>query len=241
MHAMTSAAGQAIGMQFKISTRLLFRACLTTAIAVGQTYSAARLATYSIQDTAPFAVTAGLLAERIAEPIPLLGIYLRPRRVAAIHDHRPVLVKREKEVLAEHPSLRVVPRGGEPGDLGEVTLAWRVVTGQIVGEFIDPLRDHLAEHGEERARISDLLADIWEAALPLPAYEFAVVGQRAAAGRIRSRQVWVPGHRDRPPRTAGVAGLRTAGVASTRSTGTLGPGTVGAGRRISVESRQHSG
>jgi hypothetical protein len=26
---------------------------------VGQTYSAARLATYSIQDTAPFAVTAG--------------------------------------------------------------------------------------------------------------------------------------------------------------------------------------
>ena len=59
MHAMTSAAGQAIGMQFKISTRLMFRACLTTAIAVGQTYSAARLATYSIQDTAAFAVTAG--------------------------------------------------------------------------------------------------------------------------------------------------------------------------------------
>ena len=59
MHAMTSAAGQAIGMQFKISTRLMFRACLTTAIAVGQAYSAARLATYSIQDTAPFAVTAG--------------------------------------------------------------------------------------------------------------------------------------------------------------------------------------
>lgn len=59
MHAMTSAAGQVIGMQFKISTRLMFRACLTTAIAVGQTYSAARLARYSIQDTAPFAVTAG--------------------------------------------------------------------------------------------------------------------------------------------------------------------------------------
>ena len=46
-------------MQFKISTRLMFRACLTTVIAVGQTYSAARLATYSIQDTAAFAVTAG--------------------------------------------------------------------------------------------------------------------------------------------------------------------------------------
>ena len=59
MHAMTSAAGQVIGMQFKISTRLMFRACLTTAIAVGQAYSAARLATYSIQDTALFAVTAG--------------------------------------------------------------------------------------------------------------------------------------------------------------------------------------
>jgi len=59
MHAMTSAAGQAVGMQFKISTRLMFRTCLTTAIAVGQAYSAARLATYSVQDTAPFAVTAG--------------------------------------------------------------------------------------------------------------------------------------------------------------------------------------
>jgi hypothetical protein len=46
-------------MQFAISTRLMFRACLTTAIAVGQAYRAARQATYSIQDTAPFAVTAG--------------------------------------------------------------------------------------------------------------------------------------------------------------------------------------
>lgn len=58
MHAVTSAAGQAIGMQFKISTCLMFRARLIMAIAVGQAYSAARLATYSIQDTAPFAVTA---------------------------------------------------------------------------------------------------------------------------------------------------------------------------------------
>ena len=105
------------------------------------------------------------------------------------------------------------------------------------------MRDHLAEHGEERARISDLLVDIREAALPLPTYEFAVVGQRAvaAAGRIRSRQVWVPGHRDRPLRTAGMVVLRTAGVASTRSAGLLGPGTVGAGRRISLESRKHIG
>jgi hypothetical protein len=113
----------------------------------------------------------------------------------------------------------------------------------MVGEFIDPLRDHLTEHGEERARISDLLADMWEAALPLLAYEFAVVGQRAvaAAGRIRSRQVLVPGHSDRPLRTTGAAGLRTAGVASTRSADTLGPGTAGAGRRISLESRKHIG
>ena len=59
MHAMTSAAGQAIGMQFRISTRLMFRMCLTTAIAVGQSHSAARLARYSIQDTAPFAVRVG--------------------------------------------------------------------------------------------------------------------------------------------------------------------------------------
>jgi hypothetical protein len=113
----------------------------------------------------------------------------------------------------------------------------------MVSEFIDPLRDRLAEHGEERARISDLLADIWEAALPLPAYEFAIVGQRAvaAAGRIRSRQAWVLGHSDRPLRTTGAAGLRTAGVASKRSAGTLGPGTAGSDRRISLESRKHIG
>ncbi|HET9973408.1 MAG TPA: hypothetical protein VFQ68_34610 [Streptosporangiaceae bacterium] len=93
------------------------------------------------------------------------------------------------------------------------------------------------------ARISDLLVDIWEAALPLPAYEFAVVVQRAVAatGRIRSRQVWVPGHSDRPLRTVGAVVLRTAGVASTRSAGTLGPGTAGAGRRISLECQKHSG
>src|ERR1017187_5191408 len=113
----------------------------------------------------------------------------------------------------------------------------------MVGEFIDPLRDHLAEHREERARVSDLLVDIWEAALPLSAYQFAVVVQRAvaAAGRIRSRQVWVPGHNDRPPRTAGAVVLRTAGVASRRSTGTPCLPTTGAGRRISLESRKHIG
>lgn len=42
-----------------------------------------------------------------------------------------------------------------------------VVTGQVVGDFIDTLRDHLAEHGEERAGIADLLVDIREAAFPL--------------------------------------------------------------------------
>lgn len=236
---MTSAAGQAIGMQFKISTRLMFRACLTTAIAVGRrTVRRGWLRTRS-RTALRSRSRPALLAERVAEPFPLFGIDLRPRRVAAIHDHRPVLVGREKQVLAEHPSLRVVPRGGEPGDLGEVTLAWRVITSQRIGEFIDPLRDHFAEHGEERARICDLLADLGEAALPLPAYEVAVVAQRAAAaaGRIRSVQVWVPGHSDRPLRTAGAVVLHTAGMASTRSAGTLGPGTAGAGRRISLESR----
>jgi hypothetical protein len=77
--------------------------------------------------------------------------------VTAIHDHRPVLVwgrpvvvvarplaapdvrrRREQQVLAKHPFLRVFPRGGEPGDLGEVALAVVVVTGQMAGEFIDP-------------------------------------------------------------------------------------------------------
>ena len=42
------------------SVRSVFHAVMVgTAIAVGQAYSAVRLATYSIQDTAPFAVTAG--------------------------------------------------------------------------------------------------------------------------------------------------------------------------------------
>lgn len=39
-----------------------------------------------------------------------------------------------------------------------------VITGQIVGEFIDPPGDHLAEHREERAGIADLLVDRREAA-----------------------------------------------------------------------------
>ena len=183
--------------------------------------------------------------------------------MAAIHDRRPVLVwgrlvvvlvarplaapavgrGREQQVLAEHAFLRVFPRGGEAGDLGEVAFTVLVVTGQMVGEFIDPLGDHFAEPGEERAGISDLLVDLWEAAFPLPPYKFAVVVQRAvaAAGCIRSGQVWVPGHSDRPLRTAGAVLLRTAGVASTRSVGMLGLLTADAGRRISLESRKHIG
>ena len=117
-----------------------------------------------------------------------------------------------------------------------------VITGQMVGEFIDPVGDHFAEHGEERAGISDLLVDLWEAAFPLPSYKFAVVVQRvvAAAGRIRSGQVWVPGHRDRPLRTAGVL-LRRTGVLSCCTVSVVGLGAVGVGRRISLESRKHSG
>jgi hypothetical protein len=52
--------------------------------------------------------------------------------------------RREQQVLAEHLLLRLFPRGGEAGDFGEVALARRVVAGQIVGEFVDPLRDQLA-------------------------------------------------------------------------------------------------
>ena len=51
--------------------------------------------------------------------------------MVAIHDHRPFLVRREQQVLAEHPFLRVFPRGGEAGDLGEVAFAVLVVTGQV--------------------------------------------------------------------------------------------------------------
>src|ERR1035437_22855 len=240
----------------------MFSTGLTTAIAVGRRtawrgWPRTRSRTQRRSRSRP-----ALLTERIAEPFPLLGIDLRPRRVAAIHDHRPVLVwgrlvvvlvvrplaapavrpRRGQQVLAEHAFLRVFPRGGEAGDLGEVAFTVLVVTGQMVGEFIDPLGDHFAEHGEERAGISDLLVDLWEAAFPLP-YKFAVVVQRAvaAAGRIRSRQVWVPGHNDRPPRTAGAVVLRTAGVASRRSTGTPCLPPTGAGRRISLESRKHIG
>jgi hypothetical protein len=86
--------------------------------------------------------------------------------VAAIHDRRPVLVRREQQVLAEHPLLRVFARGGEAGDLGELAFTVLVITGQVVGEFVDPLGDHLAEHGEERAGIADLLVDLREAAFP---------------------------------------------------------------------------
>src|ERR1035441_1662699 len=131
-----------------------------------------------------------VLAGWIADPFPLLGIDVAPRGMVASYHHRPFLGRgrrREQHVLAEYPFLRVFPRGGEAGDLGEVAFTVLVVTGQIVGEFIDPLGDHLAEHGEERAGVADLLVDLREAAFPLPPCEFAVVVQRrmvAAAGRI---------------------------------------------------------
>ena len=53
------------------------------------------------------------------------------------------------------------------GDLGGVAFT-RLIAGQIVGVFVDPLGDHLAKHGEERAGVADLLADLGEAAFPLP-------------------------------------------------------------------------
>ena len=69
--------------------------------------------------------------------------------MAAIYDRRPVLVRREQQVLAEHPFLRAVPRGSEPNDFGEVALAARVVVGHVVDVFVDPLSDHFAQNGEE--------------------------------------------------------------------------------------------
>src|SRR5581483_1838180 len=122
---------------------------------------------------------------RITEPFALLGIDLRPGRVAAIHDRRPVLVRREQQVLAEYPFLRVFPGGGEAGDLGEVAFTWLVIAGQIIGVLVDPLGDHLADHGEERAGVTDLLVDLGEAAFPLPAGEFAIVVERQALAAIR--------------------------------------------------------
>jgi hypothetical protein len=86
--------------------------------------------------------------------------------VAAIRDHRPALVRREQQVLAEHPFLRAFPRGSEPGYLSEVAFTVLVVTGQVVDVFVDSLSDHLAQNGEEVAGIADLLVDIREAALP---------------------------------------------------------------------------
>ena len=47
--------------------------------------------------------------------------------MSAIHEHRPVLVRREQQVLAEHPLLRVFPGGGEAGELGEVAFTVLVV------------------------------------------------------------------------------------------------------------------
>ena len=43
--------------------------------------------------------------------------------------HRLRFVRGERQVLAEHPFLRAVPRGSEPSDFGEVAFAWRVVAG----------------------------------------------------------------------------------------------------------------
>ncbi len=62
MHAATSAAGQAIGKQFKSTTSPVFSTCLITAIMTGRTYKAARPASSPDQNT-------GLLAS--GQPVQL--------------------------------------------------------------------------------------------------------------------------------------------------------------------------
>jgi hypothetical protein len=51
MQARSSAAGQAIGKQFKITTSGMFSMCLVAAIVVGRTQDAARAASSPVQKT----------------------------------------------------------------------------------------------------------------------------------------------------------------------------------------------
>jgi hypothetical protein len=97
----------------------------------------------------PSAVTAGRPHWAITDPLPLPGIYLRPRRVIAAHDQRPSHVWDGlvvfvagiftlwcgRAVLAADDLLSLEAGGGQPPCLGQVALTWRVIASQQLSQF----------------------------------------------------------------------------------------------------------
>jgi len=133
---------------FKNATTAMFSTRLTTAIrrAIPRDRPAARSRTPGCSRARS---RLAVLAGRITDPLPLLGIYLRPGRVVAGHNQRPSRVRAGLAVLAagvrvlwhgravlaadDLPGLEA--GGGQPACLGQVALTWRVIADQQLSQF----------------------------------------------------------------------------------------------------------
>ena len=118
---------------------------------MGRTDTTPRPASSPIQNTGLFAsvVMAAVLTGRITDPLPLLGIYLRPGRVVAVHNQRPshvwdglvvfvvgvFILWCGRAVLVADDLLGLVAGGGQPCRFGQVALTWRVIASQQLSQF----------------------------------------------------------------------------------------------------------
>jgi hypothetical protein len=86
---------------------------------------------------------------RIADPLPLFGVYLRPGRVVTAYDQRPSLVWDGlvvfvvgvgvlwygRTVLVADDLLSLEAGGGQPPCLGQVALTRPVIASQQLSQF----------------------------------------------------------------------------------------------------------
>jgi hypothetical protein len=89
-----------------------------------------------------------VLTGRITDPLPLLGIYLRPGWVVAAHDQRPSHVRDGlavflagvrvlwygRAVLAADDLLGLEAGGGQPPCGGQAALTWPVIASQQLSQ-----------------------------------------------------------------------------------------------------------
>ena len=146
----------------------------------------------TVQNTGLFArvVMTGPPRE-IAEPFALLGIDLAQEGLLR-SDRRPILVRRERRVLAEHPFLRAFPRGGEGSRSSARSRRAVVVAGQVVREFVDLWAIASPSTARTRRGRGPAGSLFREGATHCRRGEVAVIVKRqrcAPAGRIRCGQV----------------------------------------------------
>ena len=106
----------------------------------------------------------------------LLGVYLRPQRVVAVHYyHRPFpvwdrLVAHvavlpvlwcERPVFVPDDFFGLMAGGGQPSRLGQISLARLVVASQLHGQVTGPQGQCAPKRGEVGIQVLDLLIPRW--------------------------------------------------------------------------------